>query len=146
MKYPRNLKVFTGQMEVAPFAGVFFLLVLFVVLESALAPPPGVHLRLPVGLGDGSPGTAGPTLVVTIDRDEQLYFEQQNLTAAALRARLAEKARAAREAPALLVEADKSVAWDAIVQLTTLARAAGIREVTFATRPPLFAPPARPGL
>ena len=42
MKFARNAKPFTGQLDVAPFAGVFFLLILFLVLNSSLVPPPGI--------------------------------------------------------------------------------------------------------
>ena len=32
MKLPRNAKIFSGQLDAAPFAAIFFLLVLFVLL------------------------------------------------------------------------------------------------------------------
>jgi hypothetical protein len=46
MRFPRNAKMFRGQMDAAPFAGVFFLLTLFVLLAS-FTYTPGVRLRLP---------------------------------------------------------------------------------------------------
>jgi biopolymer transport protein ExbD len=45
MRFHRNAKVFRGQLDAAPFATVFFLLLVFVVL-GALVHTPGTPLRL----------------------------------------------------------------------------------------------------
>lgn len=71
MKFPRNAKIFRGQLDAAPFAGVLFLLVIFLALNSLLVFVPGVQIKLPVG--DSLPGAANPTLVVAADRNGQLY-------------------------------------------------------------------------
>ena len=54
MKFPRNARIFRGQLDAAPFAIVFFLLVIFLMLSS-LVYTPGVHIELPVA--DGLTGT-----------------------------------------------------------------------------------------
>ena len=46
MKFPRNARIFRGQLDAAPFASVFFLLVIFVMLGSVLQTP-GVRVDLP---------------------------------------------------------------------------------------------------
>jgi biopolymer transport protein ExbD len=46
MRYPRNVKVFRGQIDAAPLAGVFFLLVIFMLLFS-LVYTPGIPIQLP---------------------------------------------------------------------------------------------------
>lgn len=49
MKFPRNAKVFRGELNAAPLVSVLFLLVLFVVL-AGLVYTPGVPIRLdPIG-------------------------------------------------------------------------------------------------
>jgi len=143
MRYPRRLRVFSGQWDFAPFAGVLFLLVLFLLLHSYLAPPPGLRIKLPVAEFPSLPGAANPVLVVSVDRSEQYYFDHQAIRQGELQARLAAKARHSSEPVTLLVQADEAVRHAAIVRLAALARAAGIREVLIAARPPLF--PALPG-
>ena len=60
MKFPRQAKIFRGQLDVAPFAGVFFLLAIFLLLHSSLVLPTGVQLQLPDS-GDW-PGADAATL------------------------------------------------------------------------------------
>lgn len=45
MKYPRNAKIFRGQLDFAPLAGVLFLLVIFLLLGSLISPP-GIRVQL----------------------------------------------------------------------------------------------------
>jgi biopolymer transport protein ExbD len=119
-------------------------LVIFLMLHSAIAPPPGIRIQLPVVAAPSLPGTLNPALLVAVDRDGQLYFDQQIVGEKELRARLAAKARHAGEPLSLLVRADAAVSFDALSQLTALAAEAGILDVRFETRPPLF-PVRRPG-
>ena len=62
MRLPRNHKIFRGQLDVAPFAAVFFLLVIFLVFHSGLVLTPGVSLNLPKA--DGLPGLTNQAVVV----------------------------------------------------------------------------------
>ena len=63
MKFPRNARLLRSTLDVAPFAVVFFLLIIFLTL-AALLPTPGLSLRLPVA-GD-LPGTDKPTVSTPI--------------------------------------------------------------------------------
>jgi biopolymer transport protein ExbD len=131
-----------GALDPTPFAAVFFLLVILLVLHSSLAPAPGVLVQLPAVIPGPRPGFDGPELVVTIDRNGVLYFEHQVVAEEELRQRLTAKVQASREPLHLLLLADEAVPHGAVVQLATLAQAAGIREIVEATREPLF--PANP--
>ena len=57
MKFHRSVYPFIGQLDIASFAGVCFLLILFLLLHSAFLPAPGVHIRLPRADLDGPPAT-----------------------------------------------------------------------------------------
>lgn len=144
MRYQRNLKPFTGRLDVAPVAGVFFLLVLFLLLQTSLAPVPGLHVQLPAADLPEEPAGRGPVLVVTVDQHELMYFEHQVIGDEELRGRLAAKSEQSREPLSLLVQADASVRHAAIVRLAALARQAGVRDVVIGTRPPLFPPEGEP--
>ncbi len=138
MKFPRNARIFRGQLDAAPFAMVFFLLLVFLLL-STLVYTPGVRLNLPVA-GD-LPGTDKPMVAVAIDASGRLYYENQVVEEARLRERLQE---AARQSPGLtlLVQADEAVTHKRLMRLTMLAKEAGITQSWLATLPrPLSSTP-----
>ena len=136
MKHPRNLKPFTGRLDVAPFAGVFFLLVMFLLLQSPLAPLPGVRIQLPSVDSRSLPGVANPAVVVAVDRLGLIYFHQQAVTEAGLREKLTALRAAAGEPLTLVLKADEVVPQGTVVRLAAMARSVGIEEVVISTWPP----------
>ena len=134
MRFPRQTKIFRGQLDVAPFAAVFFLLVLFLLIQSSLVFTPGVPIHLPTA--SGLPGVDSPKVVVAIDARGQLYYENQIIGAKALRTSLQTKVSQAKEELTLVVQADQNVTWERLAELSLLAEQAGIRSVLMATRTP----------
>lgn len=141
MKFPRNARIFRGHLDAAPFAAVFFLLVMFLMLGS-LAYTPGVRLELPVA--EDLPGTDAPSVAVAVDAAGRFYFENQLVTGEQLRIRLRQVAELASAPLTLVVQADRSLRYDQLVQLTLLAREAGIRQAWLATLPRPYAAPGGP--
>jgi biopolymer transport protein ExbD len=143
MKFPRSAKIFHGQLDVAPFAGVFFLLILFVLL-GALVYTPGVHISLP--LAADLPGTDQPLVAVAVDADGHLYFENQLVSEDLLRLRLVKAVKRSGAPLTLLVQADKNVNYAMLIKLALLARDTGMKDALLATLPETSAPaaPARP--
>jgi biopolymer transport protein ExbD len=141
MKFPRNAKVFHGQLDPAPFAGVFFLLVLFVIL-GALVYTPGVLINLPAATG--LPGTDSPVVAVAVDAGGHLYFENQLVSEGLLRLRLAKAVKRSAAPLTLLVQADRNVNYDTLIKLSLLARDAGMKQALLATLPQSTPAPARP--
>src|SRR5215510_12638491 len=113
MKFPRNARIFRGQLDAAPFAMVFFLLVMFLLLGSLLYTP-GVRIELP--RADGLAGTDKLTVEVAVDPNGRLYYQNQLIEEDALRARLRKAAKTYQEPLALLIQADKSVKEEMIVR------------------------------
>ncbi len=136
MKYPRNAKIFRGSFDAAPIAGVLFLLVMFLLLHSSLVFTPGVKIQLVASAGLS--GTANPTVTVAVDKAGQLYYENQAINEADLRARLREAVKNSDAALTLVIQADEGVGYRTIVGLSQLAREAGIREALLGTRPKVF--------
>ena len=132
MKFPRNAKIFHGQFDVAAFAGVFFLLILFVLLGS-LVYTPGVRLNQPVA--NDLPGTDDTVVAVAVDAQGQLYFDNQLIPPAQLKSRLASVVRKSSTPVTLLVQADKAVNYQTLIRLSVIARDAGIKEALLATLP-----------
>jgi len=132
MKFPRNARLLRSTFDVAPFAVVFFLLVIFLMLAVFL-PTPGLSLHLPVA--SDLPGTDKPTVAVAIDAEGRLFFENQIITENELKSDLYDVVKKSREPLTLVVQADKTVTYGQLVNLTLLARDAGIHDVLLATLP-----------
>lgn len=141
MKFPRNARLLRSTFDVAPFAAVFFLLIIFVSL-AALLPTPGLSLHLPVA--GNLPGTNKPTVAVAVDAKGRLFFANQIVTENELKSHLSAAVKKARQPLTLVVQADKSVTYGQLVRLTLLARDVGIYDVLLATLPRVISASRRP--
>src|SRR5579859_2374051 len=107
MKFPRNAKIFRGHMDVTPFAGVFFCLLIFVML-SFLTYTPGVQISLPESSMPLA-GADGPTLSVALDSDGRFIFNNQVFDSTNLMHELQAGVARQKEPLTLVVLADKNV-------------------------------------
>jgi len=133
VKFQRNLKVFTGQLTVAPFAAVAFLLLIFLTLNTVLVHTPGVRLSLPGNTGEGGPSY--PSLAIAVDRSGQLFFEQQAIGLESLKAKLSQRVKESKAPLTLVVQADARAIYGDLLPISKLAEEAGFRELLWATRP-----------
>ena len=143
MKFPRNTRLLRSPFDVAPFAAVFFLLVIFLML-GALLPVQGLHVELQPPTADDLPGTDKPSVAVAVDSSNRLYFANQIVNEAQLSYSLSNAAKNSREPLTLVIHADKSVTFEQLVRLTLLARDADIRDVLLATLPRVISVPDQP--
>lgn len=133
MKLPRNSKVFRGQLDVAPVVGVFFLLLIFLLLQNYITFVPGVPVRLPEGVNLS--GFRGPAMAVIIDRDGQLFFDNQQLTRAEMRKQMGAAVGRSELPLTLLVQADRNVTYSVLMELNLMARESGIYDVFHVVKP-----------
>ena len=140
MKFPRNAKLLRSPFDVAPFAAVFFLLVMFLLL-GALLPEPGLNLSLPAANDSDLPGTDKPTVVVAIDSSGRLFFSNQIVTEQQLSRQLRLAAAASRMPVTLIIQADKKVSYGNLIHIALLAHDAGINDALLATQPRIVATP-----
>jgi len=141
MRFPRNARIFRGQLDFTPFASVFFLLVIFVML-GGLVYTPGVRVQLP--MASDLPGTDQPTVTVAVDASGRLFFRNQLIEADQLQSRLREEVTRTGSTLTLVVQADKDLTQDKLERLLSLARAAGIQEALLARLPRLVTSPRGP--
>jgi biopolymer transport protein ExbD len=143
MKFPRNAKILRSEFDVAPFAAVFFVVVIFLLL-GALMPTPGIRLQPPTA-GD-LPGTDQPTVAMAVDAQGNLYFTNGIVTESQLKFALAAAVKSAPEPLTLVIHADKSVTYDQLAHLALLARqpGIGITNLLLATLPRAEDAPAKP--
>jgi len=130
MKFTRTLKPLKGQFELAPYLCVVFVLLFFMLFGGYLVLPVGTRLELPQGGSRIGTWTGDPFLVVAVDASEQCYFENQIVPDLdVLRARLTARANAPKGPRKLYLQADRSVRYERLQQLASLAREAGLSEI-----------------
>lgn len=134
MKFPRNSRILRSQLDFAPFAAFFFLLVIFVML-GAFITTPGVPLQLP--MADDLPGTDKPTVALAVDARNRLYYENQMVGEQQLENSLHTAVHRSKAPLTLVIQADKSVTYEQLLHLTLLARnpGIGITNILLATLP-----------
>jgi biopolymer transport protein ExbD len=132
MKFPRNTRLLRSPFEIAPFAAVFFLFAMLLMLGS-LTPSPGIPLQQPVA--DGLPGIDKPSVAVAVDAGGRYFFANQLVNDSQLRSGLSDAVKHTGPSLTLVIHADKSVTYEQLVHLTLLARGAGIHSTLLATMP-----------
>ena len=142
MKFPHSTKIFRGQLDAAPFLGVFFLLIIFLLLNSAFVSTSGVPITLPEGVN--LPGPDKATAAVAVDEGGHFYFENQLCDVARLKQRLQDAVARSHQPITLVVQADKATKIEVLATLSVLARSLGIRDMLLAVRPPVVATPIAP--
>lgn len=142
MRFPHNAKIFRGQLDAAPFLGVFFLLIIFLLLNSTFVFTPGVPISLPEGVN--LPGPDKATTAVAVDEGGHFYFENQLCDEDRLRQRLQDAVSRSPQPITLVIQADKGARTEVLTKLGLLARSLGIRDVLLAVRPPVVAAPVAP--
>jgi biopolymer transport protein ExbD len=147
MKFPRNAKLLRSPFDVAPFAAVFFLMVIFLLL-SAFLPVPGLSVKLPEfnvnGLANDLPGTDKPTVSIAIDSAGRFFFSNQMVTENQLKVDLHRAVVASKAPLTLVIQADQEVKYGTLMQIALLARDEGISDALLATHPRIVAAPNQP--
>ena len=145
MKFPRTAKIIRNQFDVAPFAAVFFCVLIFLLL-GALLPVTGLRMNLEPPSAADLPGIDHPVVAIAVDAQNRLYFENQIVTEAVLKTSLGATAKGAGEPVTLVIHADKSVSYEELARLALLARSPGIgiTNIVLATLPRLVDAPAQP--
>jgi biopolymer transport protein ExbD len=138
MRFPRHTKVFRGQLDAAPYAGVFFLLAMFLLLNSSIVFTPGVPIQLPEA--PDVPGVTGPMLAIVVDDSSRIYFDNQVTNEERLRQRLRDAVESTPDIT-LVIQADDDVKLRTLARLMLLAREAGVKRAVQATRPPVVPHP-----
>jgi len=127
MRLPHNVKIFRGQFEAAPYVGVFFLLVIFLIAHTTMVVVPGVPIELPAAAD--LPGTDKPMAVVAVDENGTFYFENQMCNEARLRERLKAAVERSPEPIALVARVHRKASAEVFTRLAGIARDAGIRQL-----------------
>ena len=138
MKFRRQNRLICDLPGAVPIGCAMFLMLFYLITNSALLLVEGVRVRLPEGAGQSPTGFAD-SVVVAMDNQHHLYFLNQQVKLPKLRTELERLVAGAGDAGLLLVlKADRAANNEAIIEVVVTAQQAGVRQTWLASRPRLF--------
>jgi biopolymer transport protein ExbD len=144
MKFQRQAKIFRGQLDVAPFACVFFLMLFFLMMRSFLYTP-GVIVPIRPPQAEAFSGTENPTVIMAVTAAGQYIMDNRVVAETDLKAILQNKLATLPKSGrglTLVVIPDKAVSYEVLTKVRASARDAGIGEVLEGVTPSPYAPRA----
>lgn len=117
MKIETKLKIMKGEFIFTPIVNVIFLLFIFFVLSSAFVQVSTINLELPRSQGYL---TNAEKLVVTIDKENRFYFNDQVMNLTTLKNQLASMA-ARHQIKSIIIRADKDSPHGVVTRVLSLA-------------------------
>lgn len=120
-----------GLVDPAPLVDVVFLLLLFFILSSPFVMQSGFGVDL--SASSVTTRSSFQSLVVTVTRDNLLFFNNQPTTIEKFEQLLREAIQQGRGRE-LIIKADRQVAFGTVVQIRSVALKAGITSVNEAAR------------
>src|SRR6201995_1244757 len=110
----RNKHRDEGEVHTGSLNDILFILLLFFLIVSTLANPNVIKLSQPKSKSDTK---SKQTVVVSIDANKQFYVGTAHVTIEELRAKLQPFLAKEGDQPSVVINADKTVPVDAIVQV-----------------------------
>lgn len=132
MTFKTHCEIARGHIDPAPMVDIVFLLLIFLALSSPLVVQTGIAVVLPSA--KMTTVTSFQPCVLTVRRDNLLFFNNQLVTMGALKTVLAKAAQESRN-QTLVIKEDEQVSHGTTVQILSIATEAGFTAVNVATRP-----------
>ncbi len=121
----------TVRLELTPLIDtVFNLLIFFAVSTTLISSRTGLPVDLPQAK---TAETQKSKVMVSVDRDGRIFYEESPVTAEELEVRL-KQAFAQQPQVLVIVNADRRVVYDRVVQVLDVARSAGISNLALAVK------------
>jgi biopolymer transport protein ExbD len=134
MKFPRNAKIFRGQLDVAPFAGIFFLLCLMLIFSTLMVYSPGVQIELPELSGTAVTGVKPPVISVAVDARGKIHFESQPIEEQEFSQRLKDAVARFVNPPTLIIQGDSKADVEIVLRICHIASQAGVSKTLWGTQ------------
>jgi biopolymer transport protein ExbD len=138
MKYPRNTRIFRGQLDVAPVACVFFMTALLLFLHSSIVFTPGVRLDLHPNVSTNHPS-------LYIDSDDLFTYAGVRMSRSGFLKRLRGDVTKGRAPSTILFQTDPSASTNAVNDVRAIAAEFSIALEAPSTRIELPEIPDQPG-
>ena len=120
MRFPRNVKPFRGQIDMAPLAGVLFLLLIFILLASLVYTP-----GIPIRLSSANPNAGATRTNLLLKAQGEILFGNRIYKTNSMEQLRAELKNLALPAT-LVVEADKGAPRNVLTEVRDMARGLGL--------------------
>src|SRR5205085_1073302 len=133
MKLSRTKEFNFGWLVLFPLVDVAFLLMFFLLLSSNFILQPGISLSLPFSRFTLGPQLNQQIISITGGSVPAIYFRDQKITLEQLGPLLD---AAKRENRSIIIKADRSTPYDAVIAVTNAALEHGISSVALATTAP----------
>ena len=109
---------------------IAFILIAFYLVVSPVILKPGIQIELPAAVFNGGVVLGGD--VVSITRDEQIYFDDEQIDLDRLVEHLIVRVNKEPQL-VLIIEADRQVSHGRLVDVWSAAQAAGVQSISLAT-------------
>jgi biopolymer transport protein ExbD len=137
MTFKSQCQIAKGHIDPAPLVDIVFLLLIFLVLSSPFVLQPGIGLVELESIPQPPVGSL-QELVVTVNRDDQVFFQSKLIRLTDLPQELHAALKTSRNRE-LIIKADKQVSHGTVQRIISMAMEAGITAINLAARP---SPPA----
>jgi biopolymer transport protein ExbD len=117
-----------GEMDIAPFLNVFFVILIFFIFSSSFIFQPGIRVNLPRAVTGEV--VAQESIVMTITKENLVYLKERLINQEELASNLK---MLAKEKMPLLIKADRNSSLGKIVEILDLCRQEGLSQVSMAT-------------
>ena len=119
-----------GSVGCAILLDVAFILIAFFLVVSPVILKPGIQIELPAAVFSGGVAVGGE--VVSIARDERVYFDDEHIDLDRLEEHLVDRVDKEPKL-VLIIEADRQVSHGRLVDVWSAAQAAGVKSISLAT-------------
>ncbi len=133
MKLSRTKEYNFGWLVVLPMIDITFLLIFFLLISSNFILQPGISVSLPFSRFTLGPQVNEQIINITGGAAPAIYFRDQKVTMQKLGPLLD---AAKREGRTIIIKADRSTAYETVVEVTNAALDHGITSVALATNAP----------
>ena len=134
MKFPRNAKVFRGQLDVAAFAGVFFALCLMLVFSTLLVHSLGWKFNCPRCWTHGFREWSRRLSTLPWMLKERFTLKARSSKEPSFKNRLSHVVAQFEKPPTLIIQGDANADLSMVLNLCELASKTGVSRTLWATR------------
>jgi biopolymer transport protein ExbD len=114
------------DMHTGALNDILFILLLFFLIVSTLANPNVVKVNNPKGKADTK---AKQTVVISIDKDQQIFLGQQNVSISNLEAELTAFLGKETDKPSVSINADSTATWGTTYRVMQIIKKTGAQVV-----------------
>jgi biopolymer transport protein ExbD len=118
------------EIDLAPLIDVVFILLIFFIVTTAFVKETGVEVDKPTAVSSSQ--LEKSVLLIAITAQDEVVFGGTNIGVRAVQSTLAQELKG--QIKPLIIQADKSVTTDLLVQVIDQAKLAGVESVSIATQ------------